>query len=166
MNLSKSNHCGAYIEELALQTVFDKAKTVEERDQEEISAGQIAELLRTFSKPIRVPLMQALTEEDEALAEQVKSKLFSIRDLANLQDRDVQAVLAECKTPDLVVGLQECEEEILVKVFSNMSKRAKETLQEEMELAGQTKAEEIAAGRERIVKVIMELDEAGKISLE
>ena len=47
-----------------------------------------------------------------------------------------------------------------------MSKRAKETLQEEMELKANASQIEIDGAREEIVKILVELDESGAISIE
>ena len=166
LNLSKNSKCKMYIEEVVLSAVLNKAIDIVEREEAEISPDQMADLLRTFPRDVRKPLLKALTDDDPELAEQIKSRLFRLADLIKIDDRDVQLILSECKMQELVVALQECEEEILMKVFSNMSKRAKETLQEEMDLLGKVKAEEIELARANFVKLIMQLDEDGKITLD
>lgn len=166
LNLSKNSKCKMFVEEVVLSTVLHKAIHILEREEAEISPEQMADLLRTFPRDVRKPLLKALTDEDPDLAEQIKSQLFRLADLIKVDDRDVQLILSECKMQELVVALQECDEEILLKVFSNMSKRAKETLQEEMDLMGKVKAEEIELARANFVKLIMTLDEDGKITLD
>ncbi|MEC8554276.1 MAG: FliG C-terminal domain-containing protein [Planctomycetota bacterium] len=166
LQLPKPMKTRARAEDLVLHTILDQALLVEERGPEETSSEQLAELLRSFPKPVRTSLFQALQKDDPHLAELVKKRLFRLDDMLRLPDRDLQLLLGQCSSQTLVVALFGCEEELLNKIFSNMSRRAKETLQEEMALQSALRDDEVQAARDQIVKVIAESDEAGKISIE
>jgi flagellar motor switch protein FliG len=63
------------------------------------------------------------------------------------------------------MALKGATDEIRTKVFRNMSKRAGEGIQEDMELMGAVKLSEVEEAQQRVVEVIRSLEEAGTITL-
>ena len=149
-----------------IQTTLEAALEIEERQPELDSPDEMANLVRSLPKSVRGPMLEELAKKDSDLAESVKGNLFQFDDLGRMEDRDLQKVLGKCNTDILVVALQQVDEEILGRVIGNMSKRAKESLQEEMEYKANAKQEEIDAGRDEVVKILIELDAAGAITID
>jgi flagellar motor switch protein FliG len=149
-----------------LSTALQLALDVEERQADEESSEKMAKLMRSLPRTVRTPMLEELAKQDKALAEAVKGQLYQFEDLARLQDRDLQKVLGQCRTDILVLALQQVEESLLAHVLGNMSKRAKESLQEEMEYKSNAKQDEIDAGRADVLKILVELDESGAITIE
>ena len=56
-------------------------------------------------------------------------------------------------------------DEIKDRVFSNMSKRAAEGIQEDMEYMGPVRLSEVEDAQQRIVEVIRSLEESGTITI-
>lgn len=154
------------IEECILQATLDAAMTVEKREEEEESSDKIAKLLRSLPRLIRSAMLEELFEKNPELGEEVKSKCYLFEDLEKLESRDLQKLLAQCKTDSLVVALQGVDEELLANVLENMSKRAKETLQEEMEFKTNAREDEIELGRKEIVKLLIKLVESGEVTID
>ncbi|MFN3191428.1 MAG: FliG C-terminal domain-containing protein [Aureliella sp.] len=158
------------VKPIVLQRIFettrDLALLVEERKDEEESSAKMANLMRSMPKTLRGPMMEELNKKDSKLSDKVKKLLYRFEDLKRINDKDMQQLLANCRSETLVMALQKVDEDLLARVLGNMSKRAKEALQEEIEFAANAKQEEIDQGREEIVRVLAELDESGKISIE
>lgn len=153
------------IVEKVLDTTLKRASLVEERQHDQESSDKLANLIRSLPKNLRGSILEELLEKDAALAESVKKKLYKFEDICRLSDRDMQKFLGNCRTETLTVALQQAEPELLTKVLGNMSKRAKQTLQEEMEFATNSKQEEIDAERDTLVTTLAEMDESGAIEV-
>lgn len=148
-----------------LITTVDKAVSVEFRPVEVNQAEVLAEMLRSVSKSLRVELMNELVNTNPELAERVKAKLYLFTDILRIEDRDLQKLLAQVETDYLIVALQRCDQELIDKLLNNLSKRAREMIQEEMEYKQGVSDEEIEAAQQSVVQVIAQLDESGEIKL-
>lgn len=166
LQLAQPSKVKPLIEQRVLAQALELALRVEQREFEEDSAEKMANLMRSMPRTLRGPMMEELIKKDKDLAEAVKKRLYRFEDLVRLKDRDLQTVLGQCRTDVLVLALQQTDEQLLNRVLSNMSKRAKESLQEEMEYKTNAKLEEIESGREDLLKVLIELDESGAITME
>ena len=88
------------------------------------------------TSPIGMEVLAALEQNDAQTAAQVKEFLYGFDDLLLIEDRSMQKLLAEIDSKSLASALKGAAEAIKDKVRNNLSKRARETLNEEMELLG------------------------------
>lgn len=149
-----------------LQTVVRKAASIRSRTEEVDQTQVLAELMRSFPKQLRAGLMEKLAEVNEEVCQQVKSKLYVFEDVMRLDDRDIQKILGEVETDNLIVGLQKADQTIVDKLLSNLSKRARETILEEMQYKTNATQEEIDQARASLIEVLARLDESGDITLQ
>ena len=84
-------------------------------------------------------IIEAMEEQDPELAEEIKKRLFMFDDIIGLDDRSLQRVLREVDLKDLGLALKGASEELRVKFFRNMSKRAADMLKEDMDYMGPVK---------------------------
>lgn len=166
LQLSKPSLAKPLIEDRILDKTLEIAMRVESREVETESSEKIAKLMRSLPRSIRTPMMDELVKQDAELAAAVKGKLYLFEDLNKLDPKDLQKLLGQCVTDSLVLALQNVDPELLGKVLGNMSKRAKEALQEEMEFKQDAKEDEIEEGRQDVIQVLIELVESGEISLD
>ncbi len=166
MGLAKPAATKPMVLETLLKQTLEMALEVKERETIEDSADKMARLMRSLPKTVRAPMLEELATKDQALADDVKKQLYQFDDLSRLEDRDLQKILGQCQTDSLVVALQGADETLLGRILGNMSKRAKESLQEEMEFKTNAKQEEIDGGRAEVVAILVSLDESGEITLE
>lgn len=148
-----------------LDAALQGASQVEERQPVEDTIAQMSTLIRSVPKSIRKPMLEELIKTNEELGNSVKSQLFRFDDVMTLSDRDMQQVLGKVSSDALVLALQGADPDLINRIFNNMSKRARESLQEEMSFKTNVKEEEVEVGRTEVVKVLVELDESGAISL-
>ena len=119
-------------------------------------------LNRTDPSTLKV-VMDTLEIEDPDLAEQIKKQMFVFEDIILLDDRGVQLVLREVDTKDLALALKGTSQEVINKIFSNMSSRASTMLKEDMQFMGPVRLRDVEEAQQRIVKIIRKLEEAGVI---
>lgn len=166
LELAKPATIAPVIQERILSKTLELALQVEERESEQETTEQMANLMRSLPRALRKPMLDELEKRDSELAETVRSQLYRFEDIEKLSDRDLQKLLGQCQTDSLVCALQQVEESLLTFILSNMSKRAKESLQEEMEFKTNATEEEITEARNAIAKILAGLCEAGEVRVD
>nr|WP_143547916.1 FliG C-terminal domain-containing protein [Rhodopirellula sp. SM50] len=154
------------IQERILAKALQLSLQVEERETEQETTSQMANLMRSLPRALRKPMLDELEKRDSDLAETVRNQLYRFEDIEKLGDRDLQKLLGQCQTDALVCALQQVDESLLTFILSNMSKRAKESLQEEMEFKTNATEEEIMEARGSIAKILAGLCEAGEVKID
>ncbi len=150
-----------------IRTVLAKCRTLAEAPP--AASGnrfkRMAEMLRRLEKPDRMEVLAALEQNDAQTAAQVKEFLYSFDDLLIIEDRSMQKLLAEIDSKSLASALKGASDPIKEKVRNNLSKRARETLNEEMELLGALPPPAILQAQKSVVDVIQRLDQAGELTM-
>lgn len=125
----------------------------------------VAEMLQQMDRSLEEELMNSVEGTAPEAAERIRDLMFSFEDIANLSDTDVQKVLRNVPMDKLVIALRGCKPDIADKITGNLSKRAKENLQEEMDLLGKVRLKDVEAEQRNIVAIVRSLDAAGEIDL-
>lgn len=89
--------------------------------------------------------------------------MFVFEDIVLLDDRAIQKVLREVDQQELAKALKAVDNEVQDKIFKNMSKRAANTLKEDMEFMGPIRLKDVEEAQQKIVSVIRKLEEQGEI---
>ncbi|WP_182868009.1 FliG C-terminal domain-containing protein [Rhodopirellula sp. JC639] len=166
LELAQPSSVSSLIQERILAKALQLSLQVEERETEQETTSQMANLMRSLPRALRKPMLDELEKRDSELAETVRNQLYRFEDIEKLADRDLQKLLGQCQTDALVCALQQVDESLLTFVLSNMSKRAKESLQEEMEFKTNASEEEITEARGAIAKILAGLCEAGEVKID
>lgn len=130
------------------------------------SAGgveSIVDVLNQVDRGTEKNILDKLEEDDPELVEEIKKRMFVFEDVVLLSDRAVQLVLRQVETHDLALALKTASDEVEDVITSNMSQRAAEMLEEDMEFMGPVRIREVEDAQQRIVNVIRELEESGEI---
>ena len=126
----------------------------------------VADLLRSLDKEASKALLAKLEERNAALAAGVRKKLFSFEDLNRLSPSDLQRVLREVESSHLALAMKGASDALREKFYRAISKRAAESLREEIELLGSVRLKDVEAAQDAIIVVARRLDEEGQIALE
>jgi flagellar motor switch protein FliG len=110
-------------------------------------------------------LLESIEERDPKLAENIRSHLFLFEDIAKVDDRSLQLILREVSPQDLAMSLKGVSPEVHAKVLRNLSTRAADMLEEELELMGRVRRSSVEEAQGKIVAVIRRLDEKGDIEI-
>ncbi len=123
----------------------------------------IVDILNNVDRSTEKSIMESLEEEDSELAEEIKKKMFVFEDIVMLDDKSIQRVMREVDNQDLSKALKAVDPEVQEKIFRNMSKRASQTLKEDMEYMGPLRVKEVEESQQKIVGIIRKLEEQGEI---
>lgn len=125
----------------------------------------VAEVLNRLPKIDSKEILDKLSQEEPELADSIRDKMFVFEDILKLDDTAIREILKRVDKKVLTIALKGASEEIKNKFFSNMSKRAVETLLEEMEYMGPVKLKDVENAQREIVDLIRRLEDEGVISL-
>jgi flagellar motor switch protein FliG len=123
----------------------------------------LVEVLNWVDRSTEKTILEGLSEDDPAIAEEVKKLMFVFEDIIMLDDRAIQQVLKEVDTKELAVALKGVNESTQARIYKNMSERAAAMMKEEMEFMGPVRLRSVEEAQQRIVNVIRKLEEAGEI---
>lgn len=126
----------------------------------------VADLLNTLEKEDSKSILANIEERNPALGSEIRKKMFSFDDLVRLELPDLQRIMREVDSGDLIIALKSATESLKDAVMSAVSKRAAETLMEELEMMGPVKLTEVEAAQERVIQVVRRLEEQEEISLD
>jgi flagellar motor switch protein FliG len=124
-----------------------------------------AEIINTMGAAIETSALDFIREADNDLAQRILDNMFTFEDLLKLDDSAFQALLKEVQSESLVIALKGAVPEMRDKVFKNMSKRAAETLKEDLESRGPVRLSEVEAEQKEMLKIVRRLADEGQIQL-
>lgn len=125
----------------------------------------VAEILNVVDRTTERSLLEALGQDDPELVEQIRRLMFVFDDILKLSAKDVQTLLKNVDTAQLALALKGASPELKEKIMSNMSSRAAELLQEEMEYLGAVKLSAVEQVQQQIVDIVRRLEDAGEITV-
>ena len=148
------------------KVIENKFSNYVENDSENVGGlHTLVEILNSVSRSTDKNILTDLEKRQPELSNEVKSSLFTFDDIVTLDRLDVQKVLRDVPNEVLVLALKGAPEDIKAFVFSNLSSRAVENLQEEIQFMGPTRLSAIEEAQQNVVAVIRCLDENGEIYL-
>lgn len=126
----------------------------------------VADLLNQLDKDMSKNLLARLEERNVNLGAAIRKKLFSFDDLSRLQPADLQRVLREVDSSSLAVAMKSASEGLREKIYGAISKRAAESLRDELQMLGPVRLKDVEVAQDGIIQVVRRLEEEGQISLE
>jgi flagellar motor switch protein FliG len=124
-----------------------------------------ADILNMMDTATETAILESIRESDEVLGGRIQELMFTFDNILDLDDRSVQRLLREISSDQLVVALKGATQEIRALILKNMSKRAAESLQEDLEMRGPTRVSEVEAAQKEILGVVRRLAEEGEVAL-
>jgi flagellar motor switch protein FliG len=125
-----------------------------------------AQLLNSLPKDVTKSILGSLREHNSDLADAVSKKMFTFEELEKLDVKSLQKILQTVDTSTLTVSLKTAGETLKAKLLSCISKRAAESIREEMNFMGPLKLAEIEAARSQIIDIVKQLEDDGEIDLD
>jgi flagellar motor switch protein FliG len=125
-----------------------------------------ADLLNALDKDASKPLLIGLEESNPDLGAAIRQKMFIFEDLSLLDPASLQKIMREVDMQDLAVGLKTASDKLKTVLLACISRRAAETVREEMSLMGAVKLRDIEAAQLRIIEIVRKLESAGEIEID
>lgn len=123
----------------------------------------LVDILNSVDRGTEKNIIEDLEKEQPDLAEQVREGMFVFEDVVLLDGASIQRILREVDTKDLALALKGSSEDVANTIYKNQSKRASETLREDIEFMGPVRLVEVEQAQQKIVGIIRRLDESGEI---
>src|SRR3954469_16549616 len=123
----------------------------------------VAEILNLADRSTEKGIMEGLEAEDPDLVESIRRLMFVFEDILLVNDKGIQSVLKEIDNEELALALKTASEELKQKIFKNMSERASQLIQEDMQYMGPVRVSDVEQAQQKIVDVVRRLEDAGEI---
>ncbi|GIW76289.1 MAG: flagellar motor switch protein FliG [Phycisphaerae bacterium] len=123
----------------------------------------VAEMLNLADRSTEKSIMEGLEAEDPDLVESIRRLMFVFEDILLVNDKGIQSVLKEVENDTLSLALKTASEELRQKIFKNMSERAAQLIQEDMQYMGPVRVSDVEAAQQKIVDIVRRLEDAGEI---
>jgi flagellar motor switch protein FliG len=187
LNSNQASNVLGYLPELLRADVVYRMATLDDinpqilRDLEEVlstemqlmgasrSSGEssriekVASLLNEMDRSSAEVVLDYIGQNDQSLAEQIRSLMFVFEDLLLVDNRGVQSILQGIPREALTKALRGASEQIKEKFLSNMSTRAQAALKDDMETMGGIPLREVEAAQAEILKIVRRLEAEGKL---
>ena len=123
----------------------------------------VAEILNSVDKATETRILTSIEETNPDLAEQIRELMFTFEDMALIDSKQMQIVMKDVDQADMVLALKTASDAVKELIFSSMSSRAAEMVQDDLENLGPAKLSDVEAAQQKIIKVVKKLEEDGSI---
>ncbi len=124
-----------------------------------------ADILNSMEIALSNGVLANLEEKNSELSAQIKAKMFTFEDLVMLEVSDLQKILRDVDMGRLAIALKTASDRLRTLLLSCLSKRAAETVAEELEYAGRVKLSEVEEAQLEIIGIVREMEANGEIDL-
>jgi len=134
------------------------------REQKKIGGiDKAVDILRSMGKGEGGQIVTTIEATDPDMADEIRKLMFTFETVAELDTRALQTILREVNTETLTLALKTAAEEVREKIFKNISERAAEMIEEDLEAMGPVRLSEVEAAQQSIVKIALKLEEEGRL---
>jgi flagellar motor switch protein FliG len=138
-----------------------KGETLVEKPEQTLR--KLAIVLSGLEKDMRDPMLAEIGKNDEETAATIKRLMITWEDITSVADRSLQKALRSVDSNKLALAIHGADEDIVQKIRSNISDRARGMLDEEISLMQEPLEKEVLEAREEVVKPLREANEEGTL---
>ena len=124
-----------------------------------------AEIMNYLDNNVEGALMDQIRDNDEDMATQIEDLMFVFDNLAEVDDRGIQTLLRDVPQDLLQKALKGADDMLREKILRNMSKRAAEMLQDDLEAMGPIRVADVESAQKEILSIARRLSDAGELML-
>ena len=124
-----------------------------------------ARLMGSLDKTTESMILSSIDGIDPDVANEIRKLRFKFEDVQKIDDEGIRLILREVSSEDLLVALKTASDELKIKIFTNMSDRVANLLQEDLEFLGPTKISAVEKAQQKIVSICRHLEENGTIMI-
>jgi flagellar motor switch protein FliG len=125
-----------------------------------------ADVLNSMDKTQGKSLLGTLEERNPELGQAIRQKMFTFEDLVHLDANMLQRILREVDVRELALALKRnASDKLKAALLGAITKRAAETVQEEINFMGPVRLKDIEAAQMRIIDAVRRLEAEGTIDL-
>ena len=125
-----------------------------------------ADVLKIIGRNLSQSVLTELERRNPELGQAIRAKMFTFEDLALLDALSLQKIMREVDLRDLAVSLKSAPEALRTALLSSVSRRAAETIREEISLLGPQRHKDIEAARLRILETARQFEGHDEVNLD
>jgi len=125
----------------------------------------VAELFNRLGRKASNGVLERISSATPEVAESIKQLMFIFEDIAMLEDAAIREILQRLDKKVIAQALKGATDGLQQRFFRNMSQRAVEMMNEEIEVMGALKAKDIQTAQQKVVETVRKLEEEGIIKL-
>ncbi|HMO16762.1 MAG TPA: flagellar motor switch protein FliG [Oligoflexia bacterium] len=135
-------------------------------EEEEVGGAKTtADILNFVERNNEERILAEIEEAFPELADEIRNLMFTFEDVGKIDDKSIQTILKEVPRDQLVLALKTASADLRDLLFRNISQRAAEMLQDDLESLGPTPLKEVEKAQQAIVDVVRRLEAEGKITI-
>ncbi len=143
-----------------------KFATLASSDSMEVGGiSYVAEIMNNVDRATEKYIFDELAARDQKLADLIKQKMFVFEDIVRLDSKDIQEFVKQVDSKDLAVAIKGSTQEVAECIFANISSRARENLQADIEYLHNVRMRDVDEAQQRIVGIIRRLEQEGAITI-
>ena len=143
-----------------------KFATLASSDSMEVGGiSYVAEIMNNVDRATEKYIFDELSARDQKLADLIKQKMFVFEDIVRLDAKDIQEFVKQVDSKDLAVAIKGSTQEVAECIFANISSRAREDLQADIEYLHNVRMRDVDEAQQRIVGIIRRLEQEGAITI-
>lgn len=124
-----------------------------------------ASIVNNLPKQMTTAILKGVTKRNRKIAKQIEDEMFVFADLMNLSKKDIGSVVRKVDTSILVPALRGASPELKDVIFAAMSKRAAETIQDEIDDAPPQPMEEVIGAQKGVIAIAKLMLDNGEITM-
>lgn len=125
--------------------------------------SRVVDIINNMGPGADKNILEGIGQTDPDMAEEIRNNMFTFEDLVNLDGRTLQTILREINNDQLTLALKSASDNLKEAIFQNISARAAEMIQDDLEAMGPVKLSEVETMQQTIVKTVLKLEEEEKI---
>lgn len=126
--------------------------------------GEVAKIIKLMPKPLSEQTIRALRKMDKRLADAIEEEMFVFENLRELDARTLGNVLRSVDAQTLGLALKGADEDMVQMCLATMSKRAAETIADEMAEMQRVKRSDVEEAQRSIMLVVRRMVASGEIA--
>ncbi len=129
-------------------------------------AATVADILSYSGRSAERQILAGLATEGDDLVRQIRARMFTFDDVTALQDVALQQIVRRVPSSVLAPALKDetLSAEVVARFRSNLTERAAQNLDEELEVIGTQSVEEMEAAQAEVVQAARDLQAEGLIT--
>jgi flagellar motor switch protein FliG len=125
----------------------------------------LTEVMKRFDRQAATDALEMLAKDDPELSASIRKGMFIFEDLTQLDASTMGAILREVDFNTLAVAMKDCSEKLREMIFKGITKRAAESLEENLKFMTKVRRREVEEARTKVMSQIFDLERKGEINL-
>jgi len=124
-----------------------------------------AEILNLVGGGVDTRILDDIATEHEDVSKNIQDKMFVFEDIAGIDDRGIQTIVAEVPSDVLIVALKGTDKELKEKFLGNLSKRQADIMRDDLETGPPVKLSAVEEAQREIILTVRRLADEEKVMM-